>query len=155
MDQALHEALPWSVEPPKPNKAPLAMDQALLQYIHRKTLTETDVNVRLAFPVRLIDLVWDPEDGREKAFHVVDRFGTEWKLGYHMRWDQHGHRKPEVYGSDWKYFVRMNRLRAHDQIFFYHHPAPAANHLSFVCGGVKVPDNMLDALPATLIGTMH
>ncbi|KAL8138813.1 hypothetical protein V2J09_004814 [Rumex salicifolius] len=112
------------------------MDPDQLRYIHHKPLSITDINVRLALPVRLIDYIWGPNDPREREFRVTDRFGEGWDFRAHMRWDQHGHQKPEVYGSEWSRFVRIKELRAGDELFFYRHPdpdpAPAPSRVIFV-----------------------
>ncbi|KAL8138762.1 hypothetical protein V2J09_004763 [Rumex salicifolius] len=108
------------------------MDPGQLHRIYHKTLTNTDVKERLAFPVRHIGHIWGPHDPRDKSLRVVDRFGEVWELEARMRWDPQGHQKPEVCGRKWKRFVELNRLKPGDELTLYGHPDPNANQVTFV-----------------------
>ncbi|KAL8138815.1 hypothetical protein V2J09_004816 [Rumex salicifolius] len=106
------------------------MDSEQLQRIYHKTLTNTDVKERLAFPVRHIGHIWGPHDPRDRSFR-----GGAGVAGC-MRWDPQG----EVRGSKWKRFVKLNRLKPGDELAFYRHPDPNLSQVTFVVSFKRVID---------------
>ncbi|GMI83628.1 hypothetical protein HRI_002032100 [Hibiscus trionum] len=84
-----------------------------------KTLTKTDVSVRLSFPAEALNHFKFPR-GRDKVeFSVTDGMGNSWEFGLSKRNEaRHSHPKP-VLSSGWRAYVQAKGLKMDDRVILY------------------------------------
>ena len=86
-----------------------------------KMLTNTDVDVRLSFPVKALKFFEFPEGKDKTEFEVTDSSEKSWTFGLSIRNKaRHSHPKP-VLSSGWRAYVQAKGLKIKDRVILEVH----------------------------------
>ncbi|XWS62839.1 hypothetical protein CRYUN_Cryun06bG0044900 [Craigia yunnanensis] len=89
--------------------------------VFSKTLTKTDVDVRLSFPMKALNCFEFPEGKDKMEFEVTDSSGKSWEFGISKRnKTRHSHPKP-VLSSGWRPYVQAMGLKMNDRFILDDH----------------------------------
>ena len=93
---------------------------AKMQIVFSKTLSKTDVDVRLSFPMKVLKDFKFPEGKDKLEFEVTDHStGKSWIFGLSRRNSaRHPHPKP-VLSSGWLAFVHAKGLKRNDRVILF------------------------------------
>ncbi|XVF01170.1 hypothetical protein REPUB_Repub04eG0065300 [Reevesia pubescens] len=87
--------------------------------VFSKNLTKTDVDVRLSFPMDVLNDFEFPEGKDKVEFEVIDSTQKSWKFGLSKRNKaRHRHPKP-VLSSGWRSYVKAKGLKMNDRVILY------------------------------------
>ena len=95
------------------------MPQSATMEVFSKMLSQTDVDVRLSFPMKVLYDFEFPEGEDKMEFEVTDSSGESWKFGLSKRNKaRHSHPKP-VLSSGWRAYVQAKGLKKNDKVTLY------------------------------------
>ncbi|XVE93255.1 hypothetical protein REPUB_Repub01dG0174700 [Reevesia pubescens] len=87
--------------------------------VFSKNLTKTDVDVRLSFPMNVVNDFEFPEGKDTVEFDVIDGTEKSWKFALSKRNKaRHPHPKP-VLSSGWRAYVQAKGLKENDRVILY------------------------------------